>query len=499
MFDQAALLSACGQLFVPSVMLIMCVGVFTGILCGAVPGISASMAVGVALPITFSMPAINAMVFLCSVYAGACYGGSITAVLLNTPGTPSAACTVLDGFPMTKRGEANRALGLSLGASCVGGIFSYVILFFFTGPVAGVAIKFGPSEMFLLAILGLMIIGTMKENDLWKSLTVGIAGIIAANVGTASDGRLRMYFGQTYLMDGMPEIPVIMGMFAFAELFTLMSGKTVVSEGSRHDRSLKEIIKGTLEPLKHPVNLLRSSVIGTGVGAIPAAGSTIAAFVAYNQAKLVARNPKEFGNGAADGIIACETANNASTGGALMTMFALGIPGGAATAIMLGALTMQGLQPGPRMFSTQTTLVYTIILSLFVSQIVMYFIGLAFSYSMSNVLNISTKVLTPVLMATCIAGVFSVKNNGFYILLMIIFAALSIIMKKNGYPPLAFVMGVMLGNMADEQLCRANILYKGDWTVFITRPISLVILLAIIVMIFYPIYKDKKTMNKEKK
>lgn len=181
-----------------------------------------------------------------------------------------------------------------------------------------------------------------------------------------------------------------------------------------------------------------------------------------------------------------------------MTMFALGIPGGAATAIMLGALTMQGLQPGPRMFSTQTALVYTIIMSLFVSQIVMYFLGLGFSYSMSNVLNISTKILTPVLMATCIAGVFSVKNNAFYIVLMIIFAALSILMKKNGYPPLAFVMGVMLGNMADEQLCRANILYKGDWTVFVTRPISLVILLAVMVMIFYSIYKEKKTMSKEK-
>ena len=496
MLDMNAMMTAVGELFTASVILMMCLGMFVGILCGSIPGISASMAVGVALPMTFSMTTINAMVFLCSVYAGACYGGSITAILLNAPGTPSAACTVLDGFPMTQNGEANRALGLALGASCFGGFFSYIILLFFTGPVASVAIKFGPSEMFLLAMLGLMIIGTMKENDLWKSLMCGIAGIIVANVGTASDGKLRAYFGQTYLMDGMPEIPVIMGMFAFAELFSLMHKNNVVSEGFQQKRDVKAIIKASFEPLKHLVNLLRSAVIGTGVGALPAAGSTIASFIAYNQARIASKSPEKFGTGYSEGVIACETANNASSGGALMTMFALGIPGGATTAIMLGALTMQGLQPGPRMFSTQTVMVYTVILSLFFSQVVMWFMGIGFSYGMSNVLNISTKVLTPVLMVTCVAGVFAVKNNAYYVVLMIAFAAISILLKKNGYPPLAFVMGVMLGSMADEQLCRVNILYKGDFSVFVTRPISAAILIALAIMIVYPEYKEKKKKAK---
>ena len=492
MLDWTALGEAAVKLTAPSVLMIMILGVFVGILCGAIPGISASMAVGVALPMTFSMPTINAMVFLCAVYAGACYGGSITAILLNAPGTPSAACTVLDGFPMTKNGEANRALGLALGASCFGGVFSYLVLLLFTGPVAGIAIKFGPSEMFLLAILGLMIIGTMRENDLWKSLMAGLFGIMAVNVGAATDGKLRYYFGITHFMDGLPEIPVIMGMFAFAELFSLMNKENVVAKGYEQKRSLKEIFLGTTEVFRHPVNLLRSAVIGTCIGALPAAGSTISSFIAYNQAKLASKTPERFGTGFSEGVIACETANNASTGGALMTMFALGIPGGATTAIMLGALTMQGLQPGPRMYSTQTVLVYTVILSLLLSQIIMYLMGMGFSFGMSNVLNISTKILTPVLMATCIAGVFSVKNSAIYISLMIFMAALSILLKKNGYPPLAFVMGVMLGGMADEQFCRMNILYRGDFSMFVKRPISLLILAAILLMIILPALQQRK-------
>lgn len=477
------------------VALSLLAGMFLGILGGAVPGISASMAVGVFLPITFRLEPLIGISFLCAVYAGACYGGSITAILINTPGTPSATCTVLDGYPMTLKGEANRALGLSLGASCFGGVFSYIIMLFFTYPVASFAIKFGPAEIFLLAIMGLTIIGSMRENSFSKSMLVGLAGIMVATMGIAPDGKLRAYFGFSHLMDGMPQIPAIMGCFAFAEMFNLIHQKHVANNASVN-KDIKEITVSTFEIFKYWGNIIRSSLLGTYIGAIPAAGSTIASVISYNQAKVVSKNPDSFGTGNPEGVIAAETANNASSGGALITMFALGIPGGATTAIMLGALTMQGLQPGPRLFMTQMEMVYAVIVFLLISQLVMYIMGIGFSYSLSGLLNISTSVLVPLITVTCIVGCIAVRNSIFDAYLLLIFGIIGILMKKHGYPPIAFILGVMLGSTVDSEFIRMVVLYKGDLTILFRRPISLVMMIIIIVVTFYQPIKNVVIKNK---
>ena len=262
-------------------------------------------------------------------------------------------------------------------------------------------------------------------------------------------------------------------------------------EGTNAKRSIKEIVKGTLEPLKSPVNLFRSSLIGTFIGAVPAAGGTIASFISYNQAKQTSKNPDSFGKGNPEGVIASESSNNASTGGALITMFALGIPGSSTTAIMMSALMIQGLQPGPQLFMNQMPLVYAIIIALFLSQIVMWVAGIMFSYSLSGVLNVSTKILVPVISVLCMMGAFAIRKSMFDCVLVLIFGIIGYLMKKNGYPTIATVLGIILGPIADTNLIRTTIRFQGDYTVFLTRPICIGLLILTVVGVLVPIMVRK--------
>ena len=343
MIEWTSFFAGACQLLNLQIILLMIAGIFFGILCGAIPGFSASMAVVVVLPLTFSMEPLVAMVFLCSIYVAAVYGGSITAILINTPGTANSAATSFDGYPMTLQGRAGEALGLSIGASCIGGVISYGFMLVLMYPIAAFAVKFGSAEMFLLAVFGLTIIGGISEGGLSKALLAGLFGVIVSTVGISPAGSIRGHFGSPWLLDGLPTVPTIIGFFALSEMFNMLN-KDFVVEGTNVKRSVKEIVKGTLKPLKSPGNLFRSSLIGTFIGAVPAAGGTIASFISYNQAKQASKDPDSFGKGNPEGVIASESSNNASTGGALITMFALGIPGSSTTAIMMSALMIQGLQ-----------------------------------------------------------------------------------------------------------------------------------------------------------
>lgn len=490
MIEWTSFFAGAAQLLNWQAILLMIAGIFFGILCGAIPGFSASMAVVVVLPLTFSMEPLVAMVFLCSIYVAAVYGGSITAILINTPGTANSAATSFDGYPMTVQGRAGEALGLSIGASCIGGVISYGFMLILMYPIAAFAVKFGSAEMFLLAVFGLTIIGGISEGGLPKALMAGLFGVIVSTVGISPAGSIRGHFGSPWLLDGLPTVPTIIGFFALSEMFSMLN-KDFVVEGTNAKRSIKEIVKGTLEPLKSPVNLFRSSLIGTFIGAVPAAGGTIASFISYNQAKQTSKNPDSFGKGNPEGVIASESSNNASTGGALITMFALGIPGSSTTAIMMSALMIQGLQPGPQLFMNQMPLVYAIIIALFLSQIVMWVAGIMFSYSLSGVLNVSTKILVPVISVLCMMGAFAIRKSMFDCVLVLIFGIIGYLMKKNGYPTIATVLGIILGPIADTNLIRTTIRFQGDYTVFLTRPICIGLLILTVVGVLVPIMVRK--------
>ncbi|SFI03000.1 putative tricarboxylic transport membrane protein [Tindallia magadiensis] len=491
MIEWSAFLGGASQLMSFEIAMIITFGVFFGIIAGAIPGFSSAMAIAILLPVTYTMDALTAMVFLASNYAGSTYGGSIAAILLNAPGTPGAVATAFDGYEMTKQGKSSEALGLAIGSSVVGGVISYALLLVAMYPIAGFAIRFGAPEMFLLAVLGLTIIASMKQGSFAKAILAGLFGVLISAVGISPTGAVRATFGFTNLLDGVSQMPAIIGFLAFTELYSMINKEYVTSGSEKVERSYKEMLLGTVKCLKSPINLLRSSGIGTFIGAVPAAGATIASFISYNQAKLSSKEPDSFGKGNPDGVIAAESSNNASTGGAMITMLALGIPGGGTTAMMLGALMLHGLQPGPRLFMNQMEFVYAIIIALFLSQIVMYIGGIFFSYTLTGVLNVSTKILTPSIAILCIVGSFALSNSMFDARIMFVFGFLGWIMKKYDYPAIAVVLGIVLGPMADAHFIRTAIRYGGDYTVFFTRPISLALLISIVILSIAPLVMKK--------
>ncbi|HHU06850.1 MAG TPA: C4-dicarboxylate ABC transporter permease, partial [Clostridiaceae bacterium] len=340
------LIQGLGAVLSPANMLLVIGGVFLGIVVGAIPGLTATLAISLLVPFTFSMDPVPAMVLLLSIYCGGICGGSITAILIRTPGTPGAACTVLDGYPMAQKGRAGEALGIATLASGFGGFTSAILMIFLSQQIASFALSFSGPEYTALAFFGLAVIFSMTK-DLVKGLITGLFGLLIATVGMdLITPYPRFTMGSSQLLTGFPMLPIVIGLFAVAEVFRMI--ETVVRNGKK-----EEIMRvGRIIPSKNTMKkifptMIRSTFIGTFVGALPGAGANVAAFVSYNTAKNLSKTPERFGQGAEEGIAASETANNAVTGGALIPMLTLGIPGDAVTAVLLSALTIQGLQPGP--------------------------------------------------------------------------------------------------------------------------------------------------------
>ena len=497
MIEMDVLLQGFSMIFNLNCAIFLALGMVYGILCGAIPGLTPTIAIATLVPVTYPMEPITALVFLSSTYAGSTYGGAITAILINTPGTPSAAATCFDGYPMAKRGEAERALGLSLGAAAIGGAFSYTFLLLGMYPIAYFAIKFGAPEMFLLTVMGLSVIASLGKENFWKAVFSGLFGILIANFGIAPTGMVRSHLGTPWLLNGAPQIPTMIGLLAFSELFNMLnpsSGPVEKGEINRR-RGIGQIMRGLMEPFKYLKTTIISSVIGTFVGALPAAGSTIAAFLAYNQTKQTSKNPDAFGKGNPEGIIAPGSAGNASTGGALTTMLAFGIPGSGSTAIMLGAMMLHGLIPGPRLFVDQMPIVYGLILALLMRQVVMIVVGVGCCKSMSAIIDVPTKILAPIVAVFCVVGSFALRGSLFDVIFMATFGIIGYFMKKSGYSVIAMVLGLVLGQLCDNNLLRTVIRYKYNYSVFLTRPISLALTIMTLIMIFYPIIQKRKDKN----
>lgn len=487
-----ALLDGLSMLIDFKIPIFILFGLILGILAGAIPGISGATVIALLLPITFVMPSLYAMVFLCAIYLSAIYGGSITAILINCPGAAPAVMTTLDGYEMTKKGRSQEALALSLGSSVIGGLISYIILLFFMQPIAKFALKFGPAEMVVLILFAIITITAFQKSFI-KGILSGFLGLLLGTVGIGTTGSIRGTFSSIYLLDGIPFVPALIGLFAFSEMLTLVD-KEYISIKPQKTGNIKMTLKYSLDVFKYPWLLLKSSLIGTIIGALPAAGSAIAAVLSYNHAKQSLPKIK-FGTGVKEGIIAPESSNNASSGGALMTMLCFGIPGSAVTGLMLGALMMHGLHPGVRFFADQTEFVYAIIISLFLSSILLYFITLLLSPIFVRLIAIPTNILVPAIVITCILGSFSIRYAIFDCAVMICFGILGYISKKHDYPLIGFLIGLLLGHILDSEVVRTYISFRGDLSVLFTRPIAIILWLLVSAFLILPRISARRIKN----
>lgn len=471
--------------------LFIILGMFMGVVLGAIPGLTGSLGIALMLPVTFTMDPLPAFVFLVSIYTGGLFGGAITAVLINTPGSPAAVATTLDGYPMTRKGESGRALGLAVGSSSMGGIIGALVLLLIIQPLATVALKFGPTEMFIVAVFGLTIIASIQDGGFIKAMYAGLFGVLLGTIGMTDTGAMRVTFGNIYLLDGIPMIPALIGLFAISELFFLAE-KSFVAKNTEEKGLPLALIGGIKESFTQPFNTLRSSLIGVFVGALPAAGSTVASLLSYNEARRFSKNKDEFGKGCKDGIIASENANNSSEGGALATMLVLGIPGSASTAMLLGAIIMQGWVPGPRLFIEQSTVIYGIIFSILIGLIFLILIGGVVSLGAGYIINTPTRILIPIIMVFALIGAFATRNLLFDALLVFLFGILGWYLRRNQYPVMAVVLGLILGPIADGELLKSVQLHgENTLNAFFTRPISLALIIITVVGILAPILFDR--------
>lgn len=481
-------------------LLWMNVGLAAGIVVGALPGLTGTMCIALLLPLTYGLDSILGMMLLLGVYCGGIYGGSITAILINTPGTPASAATSLDGYPMAKQGRAKRALHDALGASMIGGLFSVCVLMVAAPAIARFALKFGAREYFALALFGLTIIASVGGKSMLKGLLMGFAGLLLSCVGIDSmDGVSRFTFGNNFLQGGFQQIPVLIGLFAVTEIMVkardinMPMGKAV--EVGNEKVSL-------LDVLKYKMTLLKSSIIGVFIGAVPGTGAAISSFMAYNEAKRASKNPEEFGQGSEEGLVACEAANNAVTGATLIPLLTLGIPGDTNTAVLLGALTMQGIAPGPQLFTKQGNWVAAIMIGLLIINLFMYLQGRLFIKGFVNITKVSTRLMVPALVTLCMIGAYAMKYNTFNCIVMVLIGLFGYLMAKLGFPLTPMVIGLVLGKLCESNMRRALLLSRGNWLTFFESPIACVFLALSVFMLFFPAIRsamDKRRAQKNAK
>ncbi len=489
------LITAFGHVLNPISLLAMLAGVIIGIIIGALPGLSATMGVALLLPLTFGMDPGIGLPMLVALYCGAMYGGSISAILLHTPGTPAAAATCLDGYPMAQKGQAGKAIGFSLVASFIGGIFSAFALLFIAPALSKVSLLFGPPEYFSLAILGLTLIATLTQGDWIKGLLAGFLGLLVAMVGLdIVTGQSRFAFGQVELLSGIPLVIALIGMFSISQALLLIEKKI---EGALEAKKVSGKIFPTFKELK-PLwfTIIRSSIIGTWVGMVPGTGGDLATWVGYNEAKRSSKNPELFGTGIPEGVVASEAANNAVTGGSLIPLMVLGIPGSSVTAVLLGGFLVHGLRPGPKFMTEYGDLSFTIILSLFIINLIMLGSGLFFGKMGVLITKIRDDYLAPVIITLSIIGSYAINNSMFDVGLMFVFGLLGYVMVKYNIPRAPMVLGLILGPLAETGLQQSLLISSGNWMIFLNKPLSLGLLVIAFISLTSAIYKDAKRIKK---
>ena len=473
----------------PQLLMVLLFSVPLGIIAGVMPGVGAMVGVTVLLPLTFGMDAASGICMLVAVYCGAFYGGAVSAILINTPGTPAAICTTLDGYPMARKGEAHKALTAAVVASFLGGVISVVALTFAAPSIATVALKFSYTEYFSIAIFGIiMVITSGSRKSFLKGLIMGTFGLILATVGQDKMGTVeRFTFGILDLSRGLPLLPVVVGLFAVSQaLFLTEQGAKAVQLSKMDQKAgLWDMFKIMF---RHKMTLLKSSGIGVGIGAIPGTGAAIASFVAYSEAKRASKHPETFGEGEIDGVIASESSNNSVTGGALIPLLSLGIPGDPITAVMMGAFLVHGLIPGPMLFIEAGPLVYAI----FATMLVAYLMVLGFGYfgarPFAAILKVKESILVPIILVISFIGAYAVNSSLFDVGIALAFGIIGYLLNKFSFPLAPILMGIILGPIAEEGLRQSLVVSNGSWSILVTQPISATFLGVTILIVLRKVY-----------
>ena len=479
-----AVMLALSQLAQPISVVLLVVGISLGLVIGILPGLGPPIAIALALPFTFYLDPVPSLILLLGIYSAAIYGGSISAIAVGIPGTGAAIATVQDGHRMFKAGRGGEALGLSLTGSIIGGLVSVVCLAFISPLLAELAVKFGPREYLAVSVFGLVVVVRVAGLSLAKGLLVGGLAIFLTTWGLDElNGTERYTFGSYHLYEGLPLVPFLVGLFAMSEVLIGAERALQKIEFTQESLSVKLPGLGTLGKMKDL--LLRSSLIGTVIGIIPGEGAAVGAFFAYSEAKRRSKEPERFGTGIPEGIVAPETANNATVGGALVPTLTLGVPGSPAAAVLLGAFLIQGLAPGPRLFSERPDLMYSIFIGLFFINVLMMFIGLAAIRFAARLIMVPTAVIVPTVMLLCFVGIYSVSNSLFYVGVMLGAGILGYAVRKLGYSIAPLSIGFVLGPILENSLRQSLTIADGSAVEFFNTPIGLAIYAILAVTILW--------------
>jgi len=479
----------------PINFLFVFIGVTAGIIVGALPGLTATMGVALLIPFTFGLDPVQGLIMLIGLFCGGIYGGSISAILIGVPGTPSAAATILDGYAMGKMGLAGKAIGMATVASFFGGTLGALIMTFASPQIARMALKFGPPEFFSLAFFGLGIIITVSGKSILKGLISGVFGLMLTMIGfDPLSGAPRLTFGSTELLGGITFIPALIGLFGYSQVFqgiekilTLPAVKSQVKNIIPRWAEIKSVLK----------TMVKSALIGTFIGAVPGTGCDIAAFVSYGEARRSSKHPEKFGTGILEGVAAPETGNNGATGGAMIPMLTLGVPGDAVTAVLMGALTIHNLQPGPLLFRDHPEVVYPIFAGMILAQFVMLGVGLGGVRIFASLINIDRRILTPIIFLLCVVGSYAMRFSFFDVGVSLIIGIIAYFMNYYGFPASPILLALILGPMVEQNLRRSLIISHGDFTIFFTRPISAAFIIIGIFIMITSYYRIKKALERE--
>lgn len=487
-------------------LIFLVLGLVLGFVVGALPGFESSNAAALLLPLTLGLSPEASIIMMAAVYAGSQFGGSVPAILFNVPGSAGSAATALDGYPMALQGKGGLAIGIARGASTMGGVITAVVILAMIAPLAAVTLLFGSPEIFLLVLLGISMVGGVFGADLKKGIISGLLGFaIAAMSLSPHTGEARLTFGFVELYGQVPFVPILVGVFGITEMMLLIRRRSIMKAGDAAASQggytgsfgaiLRDAGRGFMIVLKQPINVLRSSGLGMVFGIIPGMGTTVANFAAYSQAKRFSKTPEKFATGHTEGIVASETADNASVNGTMVPTLAVGIPGSATAAIMLAALYLHGITPGPGLMETHGVMVYAVLGSLLVVSILTLPLGTLLATPLIALVKTPIRYLVPSVLVLCLVSTLAVRGMTFDLALAAVFGLVGFGMKLAGYPVVPMILGVILGPIAENALIRSMALGHNSPAVFVSSPTAVVILVTIVVLlgmqIFRPLWKAR--------
>jgi putative tricarboxylic transport membrane protein len=488
------ILNALGHMLTVGPLFWLLLGTVLGIVVGAVPGLTGAMLIALTIPLTGDMSAADAMILLVSMYVGSISGGLITATLLRMPGTPASIITTLDGYPLTQQGKPARALGLGINASFIGGLVSWVFLVTLAYPVSRLSMYLGPWDMFALVMVAMVMMASVSGNSLRMGMLSGMLGILARMPGESqATGQIRWTGGWSALDDGLGLLPVLIGLFAVSQVLKESCQLNRPQETATVDGP--GLLLSRKDWRDQRKNMARSSLLGTWIGVLPGIGANIGSVVAYSAAQSASKNPEEFGHGAEEGVVASEAANNATVGGALIPLVAMGIPGSVIDAILLGALMMHELTPGPGLFTDQPQLVWTIMLTMLLANIVMFAVMLIAVRWIARLVNVPRYLLLPVIVVFCVVGAYALKFRMFHVAVMLAFGVLGFGLERLGVPLAPFVIGFVLAPVAEKELGQGLQASGGSWLPLVTHPVALLFTLASLYLLVRPILRRRKAAS----